>query len=64
MVLGVLAGFSDRTPYPSGKRSDEKLDSHLYQARNTGEQAKLPESPSSKSSGRHIELPDRRKSGL
>ena len=33
MVLGVLAGFSDRTPYPSGKRSDEKLDSHLYQAR-------------------------------
>jgi hypothetical protein len=22
MVLGVLAGFSDRTPYPSGKRSD------------------------------------------
>ena len=25
MVLGVLAGFSDRTPYPSGKRSDENL---------------------------------------
>ena len=33
MVLGVLAGFSDRTPYPSGKRSDEKLVSHLYQSR-------------------------------
>ena len=33
MVLGVLAGFSERTPYPSGKRSDEKLVSHLYQAR-------------------------------
>ena len=33
MVLGVLAGFSDRTPYPSGKRGDEKLDSQLYQAR-------------------------------
>ena len=33
MVLGVLVGFSDRTPYPSGKRSDEKLVSHLYQSR-------------------------------
>ena len=33
MVLGVLAGFSDHTPYPSGKRSDEKLVSHLYQSR-------------------------------
>ena len=45
MVLGVLAGFSDRTPYPSGKRSDEKLVFHLSLrlGGNTGGRAKVLE---------------------